>query len=113
MCFAIKETNSIHFCAEFERSVALALKSDAFFNASNEMIRLTWKNKPFYAPNVLVELDKLNNLIKSELIELKYGDKTGVEYIKNNEKNTKEFIILMEIVCKAIRDRIGVINISN
>lgn len=65
------------------------------------------RNKPFYAKAIYDELGKIIKLIKTEIIEVRHGDRLTKKYWEDGQKNLNELVQLTDNVCEAIRNRIG------
>ncbi|MES2836245.1 MAG: hypothetical protein V4667_01875 [Bacteroidota bacterium] len=76
----------------------------------NELISLTEKNKPFYDQQVYNELSKIIILIRSEIIEVQYGDRKKAEYWDNGKETLDKLIVSADLICETIRKRIRNIN---
>ena len=80
---------------------------------SNELIDLTWKNKPFYSPEVFLQLQNINKLIRTELREAWFNDKSELDYWEKGKKAVNNYVSQMEGVSDAIRNRIGIMEKIN
>ena len=76
----------------------------------NELILLTEKNKPFYEQQVYEELSKIIKLIKSEIVEVQYGDRKKTDYWKEGKETIDKLIASSDLICETIRRRIRNIN---
>jgi hypothetical protein len=76
----------------------------------NELILLTEKNKPFYDQQVYEELSEVIKLIKAEVIEVQYGDRTKGQYWTEGKQTMDKLIASSDRICEKIRQRIQNIN---
>lgn len=75
----------------------------------NSIIKMVENNKPFYSKEVYDSLQEVIKLVRSEITEVQHGDKQSIEYWEKGINNIPKLLHSTEIVCKNIRNRIGII----
>jgi hypothetical protein len=88
------------------------IRLDKAIKIGNEVIEMVEKNKPFYAKAIYFELLKIIKIIRAEVIEVTHGDRRQQDYWVGGEKNIGELLPQIEVVCEAIRERIGNIEVK-
>ena len=76
----------------------------------NKLIDITESNRPFYSEEIYQQLKTINTLIRKEIIEVSYGDKTERQYWEEGKQTIKTYADLIEKVSDSIRKRIGNMN---
>jgi hypothetical protein len=82
--------------------------SEAVFEG-NKLIDITEANRPFYSEDIYQQLKTINALIKKEIIDVSFEEKTS-EYWAEGKQTVVSYIALVEKMNDSIRRRIGNMN---
>ena len=99
-----------HYDPKFTYEETIAQRVREAIIEGNKLIDITEANRPFYAEEIYQKLKIINGLVRKEVIEVSYSDKTEEKYWKEGKQTIDTYVKLIGEISDSIRKRIGNMN---